>query len=153
MSEENVELARRLYPGSMDLAATFTDPATLEAVRAAFEPMVQRDFDTVADPRYQMMLGGPGEELSVFTGMDGFIGAFRGWLSEWDRWLVTPTDFVDVDESRVLVLAEISGRSKAQQIDMAIQGGNLLTFREGKLARLELFFRRADALKAAGMSE
>jgi hypothetical protein len=36
---------------------------------------------------------------------------------------------------------------------MPIEGANLMTLREGKLARLELFFDRDEALKAAGLSE
>jgi hypothetical protein len=153
MSEENVELARRLYPERMDLAATFADSEALEAVQAAFKPLVHPEFEIVADPRYQMLLGEPGEQLTVFFGIDGFVSAFREWFSEWESWVVTPTDFIDVDDNRVLVVAEISGRSKAQQIDMTVQGGNVLTFGDGRLTRLELFFRRADALEAAGLSE
>ncbi len=33
--------------------------------------------------------------------------------------VITPTDFIEVDESRVLVVIEISGRSKAQQVEHA----------------------------------
>jgi hypothetical protein len=36
---------------------------------------------------------------------------------------------------------------------MPIEGANLLTLRDGKLARLELFFERALALEAARLSE
>jgi hypothetical protein len=35
---------------------------------------------------------------------------------------------------------------------MTLDGGNLLTFRKGKVERLELFLQRRDALEAAGLS-
>jgi SnoaL-like domain len=105
-----------------------------------------------------MMLGDPGMDVppgspSISYGPDGFESLFREWFSAWESWLVTPADFIDVDENRVLVMVEISGRSKTQGAEMPIQGANLLTIREGRLARLELFFRRAEALEAAGLSE
>jgi len=158
MSQENVEIARRFYPARVDLAAVFASPETLAALRAEFEPLVDPDFETVPDPRYQMLLGDPDEvegpsSLAVFHGLDGFTGTFAEWLSGWDSWMFSPVEFIDVDESRVLVVADISGRSKAQQAEMTIRGGNLLTFGEGRLTRIELFLRQADALKAAGLSE
>lgn len=152
MSQENVELARRFYLGPIDLAATFADPEALEALRATFEPLVHPKFETVADPRYQMLAGGP-SQLTGFFGLDGFVRSFGEWVGGWERWVITPTDFIEVDESRVLVVIEISGRSKAQQVDMRSQGGNLLTFSNGRLTRLELFLSRAEALEAAGVSE
>ena len=154
MSQENVEIARRIYPGPVDLAAMLADSEA--AVREAIEPLVHRDFETVPDPGYQMLLGDPGQgagNLTVFVGVDGFLDVFRDWLSGWQRWLVTPTNFIDANEGRVLVEIEITARSKEQQIAMTIQGGNLLTFDEDRLVRLELFFRRAEALEAAGLSE
>jgi hypothetical protein len=120
--------------------------------------LVHPDFETVIDPRYQMMLGDPGTDVppgspSISYGIDGFVSFFREWLSAWEGWLVTPTDFIDVDENRVLVVMEISARSKTQGVEMSFPGANLLTLRKGRLARLELFLRRAEALDAAGLSE
>jgi hypothetical protein len=158
MSQENVEIVRRLYPGPMDVAAMLADPEALATFRAAAEPLVHPDFETVDDPRYQMMLGDPGTDVlpgsrSIFYGIDGFVSTFREWVSAWESWLVTPTDFIDVDESRVLVVMEFSGRSKTQGVEMSSEGANLVTLREGRLARLQLFLRRADALEAAGLRE
>jgi hypothetical protein len=35
---------------------------------------------------------------------------------------------------------------------VTLDGGNLLTVRDGKVARLQLFFNRLDALEAAGLA-
>jgi len=157
MSEENVEMARRFYPARIDLAAVFASPEVLATLRAEFESLVDPAFETVADPSYQMLLGDPDDVeeptgLAVY-GLDGFTGIFAEWLSGWESWMFIPVEFIDVDESRVLVVADISGRSKAQQAEMTTRGGNLLTFGDGRLTRIELFLRQADALKAAGLSE
>jgi hypothetical protein len=89
----------------------------------------------------------------VHSDMDGFRGAFLDWLSAWESWVVTATNFIDVDENRVLVLLDVRVRSKTHQVEMPIEGANLLTLRDGKLARIELFFKRAQARETAGLRE
>jgi ketosteroid isomerase-like protein len=155
MSQENVEVARRLYPGTVDLVATFADPAAFEETWAVFESLVHPDFETVTVPG-QVPLSGVGAEdpsRPIFYGLDGFVAAFRDWLSAWESWLVTATDFIDTDENRVLVLLDVRARSKTHQVEIPIQGANLLTLRDGRIARLELFFDRDQALGAAGLRE
>jgi ketosteroid isomerase-like protein len=155
MSQENVEVVRGLYPGSVDMVSSFVDPEGFEATRAALEPLVHPDFETVTVPG-QIPLGDPDAEDSsrpTFHGLDGFASGFRDWLSAWESWVVTATEFVDVDENRVLVLIEVRARSKTHQVEMPIEGANLWTVRNRKIGRLELFFDRAQALEAAGLDE
>ena len=79
--------------------------------------------------------------------------AWREWLSAWESWLITPTEFEAVDEERVLVLMEVRARSKTHRVEMPLKGANLLTIRDGRLARLEMFLDQNEALEAAGLSE
>ena len=58
MSQENVEIVRRFYPGSVDLVATIADPEGFEAARVAWEPLLHRDFETVVAGE---LLGGSAE--------------------------------------------------------------------------------------------
>lgn len=55
---------------------------------------------------------------------------------------------MDVDDQRVLVLLSYQGRSKTHGAEIALDGGNVLTLRDGRVARVELFFNRLDALEA-----
>src|SRR5687768_4255062 len=158
MSEENVEVSRRLNPGPVDLVAVFADPEGLTATRRLFEPLVEPDFELVAAPNAMPMGESPnkGKEEGAgwrVRGVDGFIAAFRDWLEGWESWVVTPTEFLEADEERVVVLLRIQARSKTHQVEVPVDGGNLLTIRNGRLARLELFLDRAEALAAAGLSE
>ena len=157
MSEENVEIVRRFYPGrSVDMVATIADRDTFEAVRVAWEPLVDCDFETVVAG--QVPLAGSaeipgGSARPVAHGLDGFASAFRDWLSAWESWVVAPPEFIDVDENRVLALMEIRGRSKTHQVEMPIEAANLWTLRDRKVARLELFLDQAEALEAAGLRD
>ena len=156
MSEENVEIVRALFP-RMDMAAVFADPATLSAIRSQLEPRFHADFETVADPKMLPVgsLSGQDQKSLSWTsrGMDGFVSAWTDFLADWEAWIVEPTDFIDLDEDRVFVLAEIRGRSKTQQFEMTVESGNVVTLRDGKVARLQLFFERRAALEAAGLPE
>jgi ketosteroid isomerase-like protein len=153
MSEENVEVAKALFPAPWDMTALFATPKALNAARAQFEPLVQPDFVTVHDPKAIALGVGTPTGDGISEGIDGFIAIWRDYLSAWESWVVTATDFVDVDDERVLVLMTFGGRSKTHGVELTLDGANLLTLRDGKLARLALFFQRKDALEAAGLSE
>jgi hypothetical protein len=156
VSQENVELAKRLQPGVLDYAMTFADPNGLEAFKSAMTSLFDPEFETIPDPKYWMLIGngepaeGSSEEL-VVKGIAGFANTFGDWLSEWERWEVTPTGFSEVSSDQVLVSVDISASSKIQGVEMTTQAANLFTFREGRVARLEMFLQRRDALEAAGL--
>jgi hypothetical protein len=159
MSEENVEMVKRLYPGPVDVAVALSDPEILEAIRVEIELLMHSDFETVGDPANIFRFGGSGVEIvegssrQVAYGFEGLASMWDDWLSAWESWVATPIDFIDVDESRVLVVLDIRARSKTAQVEVPIEGANLLTLRDGKVARVELFLRREEALQAAGLSE
>jgi hypothetical protein len=152
MSQENVEIVRRLYPGTFDLVATL---GNREALEATLGPLVHPDFETVT-VRGQVPVSGAGAQDAsrpVVYGLDGFVSGFGDWLTAWESWVITATDFIDIDENRVLVMLDVRARSKTHRVEMPVEGANLLTLRDGRLARLELFFDRAQALQAAGLRE
>jgi ketosteroid isomerase-like protein len=152
MSQENVEIARRLFPGPLDLVFALADQ---EALDAALQPLVHADFETVTVPGQVPLSGAGAEDPSrpVFYGVEGFVSSFRDWLSAWESWVVTATDFIEADESRVLVMLDVRARSKTHQSRCPSRAPNLLTLRDGRLARPELFFERGQALEAAGLRD
>jgi hypothetical protein len=152
MSKENIEVARALYPGEVDVVAVLADRAALDAMVG---PLVQPDFETVTVPGQVPVSGAGAQDASppVLHGLDGFVTGFSDWLSAWETWMVTPTDFIDVDEDRVLVMLDIRARSKTHQVEMPVEGANLLTIKDGRVSRTELFLERGQALEAAGLWE
>jgi len=154
VSQENVATARTLYPSRVDLVAAFADPELLEGLASLVHP----DFEAVFEAR-NIPIGPAGVDRVNATGQptvqgfDALVAAWQEWLSAWEIWLITPTEFVDVDEERVLVLMEVQARSKTHGVDMSLEGANLLTIRGGRLVRLEMFLDQNEALEAAGLSE
>jgi hypothetical protein len=157
MSQENVEIARRLFPGEIDLVAVVRNEDLLAATVAALEPSVEPAFETAGDPKAVPMgsiaaVDGGSRDL-LAKGLDGFVAFWREWLSAWDSWNLGPPEFIDVDEDRVLVSNEVRARSKTDGVELTIDAANLMTLHDGKLARIEFFFSREKALKAAGLSK
>ena len=146
MSLENVELARRFYPAPIDMALVLADAEATKAFREQFEPLTQPDFETSVDPAAVPLGFGQGA-----YGVDGFLGIFREWVAAFQSWIAEATEFIDVDEDRVLVMCTFMARWEGQQGELRVEGANLLTLRDGKLARIEHFLDREAALGAAGV--
>ena len=157
MSEENVEIVRRIFPGRIDMVAVVDNPELLRATREGIEPYVDPEFETLGDPNAIPMgpdTGVKGGPSALFAkGIDGFLSMWRDWLSAWETWVLGPPEFIDVDADQVLVNYQVRARSKTGGVEVTIEAANLMTLRKGKLTRLELFFDRKNALKAAGLSE
>ena len=156
-SEQNVEIVRQIFPGPLDLAALFGNADLLAATREAIEPYMEPEFETIGDPNAMPMgpsIGVEGGPRGLFAkGPDGFLDFWREWLSAWETWNLGPPEFIAVDENRVLASYEVRARSKTDQVELTIDAANLITVREGKVARLELFFNRDNALRAAGLAK
>ena len=161
MSEENVRMARELYSlGPIDHVAVFSDPTLLSAFRTEFEPRVHPDFEVVfetvgdlpAAPLQDTQPDSQGEKRSA-SGIDGFIAAWGDWMTAWESWVPEPVDYIEAGDDRVLVLIDVQARSKTHQVEMLVEGANLLTIEDGKVTRLELFMDRTNARTAAGLSE
>jgi hypothetical protein len=151
MSQENVATARSLYPGAGDLVAAFADLKLLQRFRGLIHPDFEAVFEARSIPMGPASIGETGQP--TLRGFDALVTAWREWLSAWETWFVTPTEFVDVDEERVLVLMDVRARSKTHRVEMPLEGANLLTIRDGRLVRLEMFLDEDEAREAAGLSK
>ena len=152
-----MEVARQLFPGGIEMVSLFENPDLLRATRERIEPFVEPDFETVGDPDAIPMgrnIGVEGGPRHLFAkGVDGFMNFWREWNSVWESWALGVPEFTDVDENRVLISYEVRARSRTSQVEVTIEAANLITLRNGKLTRLELFFNSEEARRAAGLSE
>ena len=157
MSEKNVDIAREVFPTPMEMVALFGNADLLAATRQAIEPRVDPDVETIGHPDFIAMAvdtgvkdGPPG---LVAKGVDGFIRFWQDWLTAWDSWSIGESDFIELDADRVLATYDAQARSKTSQVDISFRPAHLMTFRNGKVTRVELFLNRPEALEAAGLSE
>jgi ketosteroid isomerase-like protein len=144
MSEENVELVRTLLPPSgTDIVPLIRDEAGFALMRAAISPLLTDDFrGTIVFPSL----------TRPFAGLEGFRGAWLDWLEPWATYRSTIEELIDAGDCVVAVVRDY-GRREGMDEEVELIGAAIWTIRDGKAARYDGYANRAEALKAAGLSQ
>jgi ketosteroid isomerase-like protein len=130
----------------------------VETARMAYEAWNRRELQSVLDLFHPDVVWE--ENLQIFPGVDRIYRGHEGFL-KWDRdafsevWesiAVEPLEFIDTGD-HVVVLTRLFGKGRGSGVNVDLATYNVLTFRDGKVARRRLYTDRADALEAAGLSE
>ena len=130
MSEENVEIVRRVYEGWARGDFTESD---------VFHPEVE--FEMPDWP-----------EGATSRGLDAMRRTWQAALSAWDDFRAEPDDFIDAGE-HVVVLTRAHARGKGSGVDVRADTATLWTIDAGKVVRLALYWNVAKAFEAAGLRE
>jgi ketosteroid isomerase-like protein len=146
MSQEDVEIVRRLLgPFEQDdLIPLFRDDAISASITAASAPFLTPDFECVF---VREDVG-----RAAYSGPDGLRAGFLDWLSPWESYHGVVEDVIDARDGRVLVLTRDHARPKGANAEVYFVGAPVWTVRDGKVARIEFYWNRAEALAAAGLS-
>jgi ketosteroid isomerase-like protein len=144
MSQENVALVRNAFWEGVDVAARFRDEAGWPERRAEFEANYEPDcaFAWIAQ----------GQRAEA-TGADE---ARQFWLDFFEPWESVRTEIeriIPVRGDRVVVLTRTRGRMTAVQHEVELLGAAVYLIRSGKLASVEFYANRAEALEAVGLRE
>ena len=131
MSQENVEIVRRIYEAqrSGDFAAAF----------ALIDPEVECHVAFRPDKR-------------LFHGHDGVAEATRTWIGAWEGFQSLIEEMIDAGD-HVICVEQQSGRGKGSGVPLEQQIFAVFKVRDGKAVRMAWFFERSEALEAAGLSE
>jgi uncharacterized protein len=132
MSQENVEIVRRVYDASLR--------GETEAVIGQLDPAVRADLsERVFNP-------------DVYEGHDGF----RRFLTEiddvWDDFRLEPLEFIDAG-SKVVVSHMVRGRGKESGVEVELPSTSVYTVRDGLVTEVHMYREHSRALEAAGLSE
>src|SRR5262245_35084100 len=144
MSQENVEFVRRWYESLPDLRdpAPDDDEAFLDQ---AFRDYLDEDFEL------RLPAGYP-EGEPVFKGREGFVQLVAMLRDVWSVWRFEPDRFLDAGD-RVVVFIRVIAMGMASGVPVELEDGHVLTIRNGRIISTRVYRNRADALKAAGLSE
>jgi ketosteroid isomerase-like protein len=133
MSQENVEIARKLYEffASRELAAAFPDYA-------------HPDLEVRVPPVYP-------DAPKVFRGREG-IEAWTAMVDEvWAEWHFEPQRYLEAGPS-VVVLARLVARGSASGVHLERDVAHLWTFDNGRATGIQVYLDQAEALEAAGIT-
>ncbi len=133
MSQENVEIVRRIYDewsrgkyGNRDAFAEDLDFEMSGWVLLQSAPIKAR-------------------------GVDGMASVWREVLRGWYDFRTSPIEKLIEAGDQIVVFSRVGGRGRISGVEVDSQRGAVFTFREGKIARLFLTSRE-EALEAAGLT-
>lgn len=138
MSQENVELVRRAQAALQRmLAAREVDRALIEELWTD---------DCVLRP------AGILPESAEMHGRDGIARFIENQMEAFDELEVVPHEFIDAGD-RVVVPIHFGGRARYTGMDVSFAVVHVVTVRDGKLARTDMYREKDEALTAVGLVE
>jgi len=144
MSQENVEVIRRLLPGpDVDIAQALRDDDLWAVTSKAWAAVVHPGFECVLDWQAQR---------STYVGVDGIREAWLEWVGPWESYSTEIEELLDAGDG-VVALVRDRARRKGVDGEIDLVAANVSVFRDGKILRIEFHSSRAKALEAAGLSE
>lgn len=132
MSQDHVETLRRVFVAFNEGGFT-----SKEALSFFDEALIFEEPPEQPAPR-------------VAHGRDEAARLFGQFDEVWDTHVSEPEEFLVVDDERVLVLTREHFRGR-DGIEVTQPCGNLFTLRNMKIVRMQSFWERETALRAAGL--
>jgi ketosteroid isomerase-like protein len=134
MTQDKVELAKRA-----------TEAYNRRDVDTFFAEFATPDLEWF--PALTAALEGGG-----YRGRKGIEQFLADTAETWEELQVVPEDFRDLGD-RVLLLSRLQGRGRGSGAPVDTPMANLLDFRGARIWRSRVYFDRAEALRAAEVSE
>src|SRR5262245_33555668 len=134
MSEENVELVRRV-----------------------FDAYNQRDLDLMLSYGTEDLTLDVSESRSpnqgVYRGEAEVRAVWKTFVDAWDQLHWEPLELQALDADRVLSANRLTARGRGSGIEMTAHGAMIWTIRDGKVSQIRMFQSKAEALEATGLEE
>ena len=134
MSEENVEIVRRIY-------AEF-ERGNFAAGLEWYDPEV----------RFETWMPDSSENVTA-RGIAELGNFMRNWFGQWTNYRVIGDEFREVGDDKVFVGGRQAATGHQSGAEVESPGFGVWTFRGGKVVELFLHYDRDKALEAAGLSE
>jgi ketosteroid isomerase-like protein len=127
----------------------------VELVRSIHAPFARGDYSSTewAHPEVELVFA-DGPSPGSWTGVDAATEAWRDFLSAWEEFRIEVDEYRELDDERVLVLGQRTGRGKASGLEVGQTRGEavgLFHIRGGKVTRLVFYFDRERAFADLGL--
>jgi len=127
-------------------------------IQHGFEATNRQDFETafgLYHPDVESLLPAPMVALGfepVYRGRAARIDAQRRWVAEWEDLRFELEELIDLGD-RVLVVTRMKGSGLSSGASAEVDCVFIYTLSAGRAIREEVFFDRAEALRAVGLPE
>ena len=129
----------------------------VETVRQILKAINRRDIDAVVESATEDFVmdwsNSRGLLSGVHRGRDQAREAFQSFLEPWESIRWEPEELIDLRDDRVLTVSGIQMRGRGSGVEVKASGASVWTIRDGRLAAIELYQSKVEALEAAGLSE
>jgi ketosteroid isomerase-like protein len=140
MSKENVELVRRGY----------------DALNSAYSTGEVNDLlpflEDYYDPDVVLKTSGMFPETAEMHGHSGMLRFVGTQMDAFQKMWIEPQEFIEAG-NRVVVPVRFGGEARHTGLEVEFSVVHVATFRDGKVARIDMHRNKAEALEAAGLSE
>ena len=126
------------------------DIALLNGVLEEWEQGEFFDGEPYADDVVFIRSGPDGGE---YRGIEALSAAWRDFLAAWEGFRIQTERVVAGDAGVYVLLIQLKARGKGSGVAIDAEVANVVTMRDGRIARLEMFWDRDAALVAAGARE
>jgi ketosteroid isomerase-like protein len=146
MSQENVEIARGWYEAvNRWLGSYWENPERplneVPGTDALFERLGPK-------AEWNWVFG-----LKSSRGRNQWLRAISDWIETVDDWRIEVEEVIDAVVDRVVATAHVHARGRGSGVPLDQHLSSVVTVRDGKVMRIDDYLDRAEALKAAGLSE
>ena len=121
-------------------------------VERGFEAIREGDldvFDEMSTPDLVMAQPPEVPDAKTYEGKDAVRKALDDWPTQWEDFRLDLLEVVGLDDDVALSVTRHRGRGRESGIEMDFEVFYVHWARDGKLARLDMFFSREQALEAA----
>jgi ketosteroid isomerase-like protein len=122
----------------------------VEVVRSFTDAYLRGDIDEALAHLAPELVYEVGQELPART-PEEVRAMWERWESDWEQLETVAEEYIDAGDHVVLTV-HYSGRGRGSGVEVEDRQFEVHTVRGGKIVRKVDFGRRADALKAAGLS-
>jgi ketosteroid isomerase-like protein len=126
-------------------------------VRRAADAFNERDVDEVvasmhSEAEVKLIGGFDGVMGQRFQGEDGVRRFCQEWFAAFKTMTVEVERFLDAGE-QILILTRLNATGTGSDVPVELLGAGIYSFRDSKIARIDFYYDRDQALEAAGLSE
>ena len=141
MSQANVKLVEGTPVLEGDYVLLVRDDENWAVAAEALAPHFHEDVE---------FTGVRFDDETTYTGLEGLRALWLDWLAPWTSYRVEAHDPIDLGD-RVLLPTFKFGCLHGSAEEVRMDAAAVFTLREGKVARVEFYADRSEALKAVGL--
>jgi hypothetical protein len=127
----------------------------VELVRSIYAIWEREDWNSAdwADPEIEYVIA-DGPSPGNWTGRASLAVGIRDWFTAFEGFGIRPEEFRSLDDERVLVLTQISGRGRRSRLELGdiwSGGAHIFHIKGGRVKRLVRYFDRERAFADLGL--